>query len=503
MAAEREIAIMLKAYNSMGPGLGSVSRSISMFAQSNKKVLLGVGLAAGAVAGGIMAMAKTAIDFNNKMLDLKAAGELTSKQMLSMQESMLKAGQTWGVSTDKMADMSKAFVETSNDAEFLTENMGFMGKVMAATRANPEMLGAALGTLRKEFPGTTKDFQKMITNIYAISTAGGREQTFMKLLPSWPDLIQSYKAGRPGAGPEEIQKFMTMAIYSPHPESLVRAQKKVFALLSAKKEKLGAGPMSALLGLGIGKIDLNKVGLIEILDKVKNKFPGINDQVKALEDIFGTKLGVDLRGLLLNFDDMKKAAGSIKIDALDKQAVENSQELSSAFEKVKVAMTAASVHAMGPALKELAEFLSKLSAENIGNLTAAFNAMGSAAQLAVKALEAYGKYVGWATDVAAGVFAAGRTEMTQEDQNKVQRLIVGGMTDAYNEVLNKKTKSEIYAPTGGPGAGGMYTPYDGSNKPKPKTGMSTWSMLQGPGFELKVNATLTEKDKQSVLLQGK
>jgi hypothetical protein len=39
--------------------------------------------------------------------------------------------------------------------------------------------------------------------------------------------------------------------------------------------------------------------------------------------------------------------------------------------------------------------------------------------------------------------------------------------------------------------------------PKPRAGVSTWSMLQGPGFELKVNATLTEKDKQSVLLQGK
>lgn len=344
MAAEREFSILLKSYNQMGPGLSSATRMISSFVSANKKGLIGLGLVAGTTAGVLMALGKRAVDLDNKMLDVKAAGSLTNKEMLGMKESIIASNKVWGVGVDKMAELSKSFVEAGGDARFLTQNMDFAAKVMSASGMAPEVLGSALGELQKDLGGTSEQYKVFISEMFNMSKASGREQTFNKMMPKMGDLLKTYKAANPSGTYEGFRKYMTLAMFSPNPESVTKIQRRLFTLLS-KEEKMGkAGPLNALWKMGLTAESAMKMGPLELLRTIKEKSPSA---AKALADIFG-KAGMDAAGMYNNVDKIMAALASKKQDFFTTAAEENAAKFAASVERIRAAFDEIATKMMPP-----------------------------------------------------------------------------------------------------------------------------------------------------------
>lgn len=352
---EREIGILLKAYNNLGPGLSQATRAIESFASSSRHLLGGIGFAAGGAAAGIAILAKEAMDFDNEMLDIKTSGELTNKQMLGMRETIIDSSKEWGVSTDKMAHLSKAFIAASNDSEYFIKNAKFLGSVLAATRGSPEELGEGLGKLQKELKGTGIDYEKFIKTVFSETQAAGREKTFAKLLAGGEvsKLAKTYFAtGKKDF--EGLNKMMVEAVFTPDPGIIITAQKRIMKLLTAKPEHIRpgeSGPLQQFFGLGFKPGDISKIGLYDILDKVHKKFGDTDEAAKALQFILG-RSALDSKIMLGQFEKMEAAAKGIKINALNDQARENSEKMAASIEKMKASFTEIAVK-LTPHLEKL------------------------------------------------------------------------------------------------------------------------------------------------------
>ncbi|MGD0342875.1 MAG: hypothetical protein ABSA76_14325 [Bacteroidales bacterium] len=440
--ADHEIGLFLKSYNQMGPGLGAAGNAIHMFTTNGKKEMsglkasmLGLGIAAGAVAGALFAMAKRAADFDEKMLDIKASGELTTAQMLGMKDSILKSSMAWGYSADKVADMSKGFAETSNDAAFLTKNMDFLTMGLAASRMNAEEYGTSLGKLKKDFKGTDDEFKHWINSIYSATQQPGREQTFAKLIPNLAPIMKAYQATHPG-DIRGLEKLGLLAAFSPDPATLTQMISKLMKAGIKGIEKFSPratkGPLWALQQLGFGSTDMRGLGPSQILERMANmKDP--NERLKVFAALTG-KSGLAMAELRDQYEKFAEASKHLDIEALKKEAIENSKALSSSFTKIGDAFTIISTKTMAKPLQDFADFLNKLKPEDINALADAMKGLGTSltwfiklAELPIKGVEGlmYGLFQLLHPDLAKAYnqnFPGEQSAAQKEQSNKIDYL---------------------------------------------------------------------------------
>lgn len=299
---DRNLNISATFTNQMGSGIGAASSMLHSFFQSsikassllNSSLRVG-GMAMASILGGAGAIfagfAKSGMEFEKQLVDIKVAGNLTTKEMLTMGDSIKEASVTFGEGRGDIATLTENFIKTSRNGAEAAKQVDFFSMMLKNSNVSAEELGSTLGDLQRESGATGKDFQDMVKGWYSATKMEGAETVWDKLLPSIPDLVSKFKAANPKADFKDINKYVTASIFTTDPEAMKRASDYMTPRLM-KDPRL----LKELTKLGITNV--NKASVLGVMEKVMTQYKTSSERGKALGDLFGMKTATSLMPLL-------------------------------------------------------------------------------------------------------------------------------------------------------------------------------------------------------------
>ena len=417
----------------------------------------------GAIAGAaIYGAAKKVMELDDAVRRIAVDSSMSGNEMLAFKDQILATSMGTGTAVNEVTALGSAALHTSKDVKFVREELAFMNQVMQASGASGQEVGNALGDIKEKSGLANKDFESLITSMYAFGKTTGRESTFKDILPSVPGLLKTFKAMNPKATFKETQDYLLQSMFLDDPTALSKASRK---MLKAAAKTMNKNNLVAL-GFKPGSVPT----ISAVIEAAKKKTDSYEHMLTALQPVFGmsiTELG-KLLGANGEWDtayaDMKKNMGAVGEDA-----AKIGQGANAAGNKVNAMITTLSNATMGPVLKEMADAVNSMSPEDVAALGQAFQAIGKGmAEIAKAYLQIPGffknvKEMGDAERAnaeRAAKTAGGTTEdaMVEQHGNWMHKWLLGKMQD-----MAQKNAAAQETPFGAPvvNIGGVVAQFPG------------------------------------------
>jgi hypothetical protein len=194
-----------------------------------------------------------------------------------------------------------------------------------------------------------KDFESLIQSMYAFGKTTGREATFGQILGNISPLLEQYKGAGLSSKLQDVNSFLTTAMFVPNPSTLARALRT----MQTKGSK------------GLSELGFNLTKGIPTIDKVVGKLQKINDigyRNAYISSIFGPQNLLNIQKLVKEYDVYNKAIKeSEKQVQIQKDAAEALKDLSSSINRISTVGLIIAEKGLAKPLKELGDWMEKLA----------------------------------------------------------------------------------------------------------------------------------------------
>lgn len=412
------------------PGLGPVGGALGA---------LGVGVGAAAL---LHKGVQEVIKLDTAMTDYRRTAGLSLEETLKYKRQVLDLGVSSGLATEKIIGLNQAAFDNSKNSKFVSENMGFMTKAFQAVGGDAQSFGNFMGKLNREMGLSGKPLEEFIGSLYAIGKTKGAEQNLQQIMGAASDLTETYhNFYGAAANPEGLKKYLAASMVA-GPQAIQTAIRRMGT--SDVMKKFGAKNV----GMKLFTKDGAMRDLVDVLGELKTKMPR-TALMQFLRETFGRGAAEQMLKLTDSLDDVNDKLKDTGV--LSKDAAIESESIAAGWQTVSNAFMSVADAALGPALKDIAAELRKLSPEDIKNIGDSFSAFFKVLSAGVQTISTFvGAWKGMNEAVAEQIF--GGTNKLSEAQFVTNQSTNFASQAAYVRhlrMLGRDAEADTYASAAG------------------------------------------------------
>lgn len=304
-----------------------------------KREVIGLGAAALGIKG-FKDMVVGVAAFNERLMRMKFSADLTNQQLVTMKDNLFRVSFATGESVDNLQSMSEAALKVSKNSAWVNANLKTMGQVsmvVGSSEGVGEFL-STIGTKAKLSGDALKDFA---FRLISLSQQKGIKISAKDFIPMATNILNSLSLAMPGASSAQLQDAVMKAMFLNNPQSVVRAQRKLFAMLGKDKKS------QQLVALGFK--EGSSVGVFELIDAVMKKFKGNKTLATGFIAANFGPAALELSKLITEYDAYAEAQKKADPTKIAKQAKEAGDDWEGALTRMKTAgKLFADIHLAGP-----------------------------------------------------------------------------------------------------------------------------------------------------------
>lgn len=325
------------------------------------------------IIGTFAAMAKSALDLERGLFDLRRGYNLSNEEMLKYKDSLQATSMVSGVSQDDLFAISKGALAESHDIGKVTASLGDMATAFMATGGNAEDFGKFVGIAMRELKVGPEGVKDLMSSLQLMGNMPGMEKNLAQILGSGEGLMEAArKYYGENVNPAQVQQMAAMAMVGGSPEAVIKMTTRLLTGQVRKK--------AAALHINLFNKDGTKKDLLSVLKEITKIAGGNRGKVEAMiSEIFG-KGSTDLIKIT---DDLAKVDKALETTTakdnwskLRDQALTASGSMTAATNKLGGMFTYLSDKAMAPAIDAFVKEMSKIDPSSIEALGKAMELLG-------------------------------------------------------------------------------------------------------------------------------